>query len=623
MAEKSLYARLNRLFSSNVVVRRVGKKGLRVIDSDRLQSLGNFGNSRYTDRYTRMYGTRTSMATYNQNYNYHTNRLTIYTDYESMDSDPILCSALDIYAEECTLKNEQGDILAIRSSNESIRKILHNLFYDIINIEFNLWPWIRNMCKYGDFYLNLDIQEGIGIVNVQPLSSYEVIREEGFDPENPYAVRFIYQGPGGKRQFENYEVAHFRLLSDSNFLPYGKSMLEGARKIWKQLILMEDAMLIHRIMRAPTKRIFKIDIGNIPPNEVDAHMEQIITKMKKVPYVDPATGDYNLKFNLQNMIEDFYLPVRGDKSGTGIDTLQGMEFTGIDDIEYLKGRMMAALKVPKSFLGDEKDVQGKATLAAQDVRFARTIERLQRIVISELTKIAIIHLYSQGYTDADLVAFELTLKTPSIVYEQEMISLYKEKVQLAKDMKDLKMISNTFIYENVFKMSKEEWEIESKNVIGDLKLNFRHQQIESEGNDPQITGQSFGTAHDLASLHVAPGDVNYMDNVSDKTSKDSENNGRPKEGTNIDTHDHPRGRDPLGKKEISKVFKQEENPLKHVYKNGSPLKSESKTYDTFIKQLTGIKTKKVLTESLKQETIDKDSGTLLDENNLLEMPENS
>ena len=305
MANKSLFARLGRLFATNVVVRRLGKKGLRVIDSDRLQSAGNARNTRFSDRFTRLHGTRPSMGTYNQNYNYHASRLQIYTDYEAMDSDSILASALDIYSDETTIKNEEGDILGIRSDNEDVRKILHNLFYDILNIEFNLWPWVRNMCKYGDFYLALDIEPEIGIVNVQPLSSYEVLREEGYDEKNPYAVRFVYQGSSGtgvgaKQTFENYEIAHFRLLSDSNFLPYGKSMLEGARKVWKQLILMEDAMLIHRVMRAPTKRVFKIDVGNIPPNEVDAHMNTIIDGIKKVPYVDPQTGDYNLRFNLQN-----------------------------------------------------------------------------------------------------------------------------------------------------------------------------------------------------------------------------------------------------------------------------------------------------------------------------------
>ena len=393
MADKTLYGRLKRLFNNNVIVRKVGKNQLKVVDSDHLQSLGNPHNSKFIDRYTRLHGVRPNAAnTYNPNYNYFSSKVELYTDYEVMDQDSIIASALDIYADETVMKDDFGDVLRITSDNDNVKKILYNLFYDVLNIEFNLWPWVRNMCKYGDFYLHLDIQEEIGIINVTPLSAYEIIREEGMSLENPYHVEFKQLG-GGNISYQNFEVAHFRLLNDSNFLPYGKSMVEGARKVWKQLTLMEDAMLIHRIMRAPEKRIFKIDVGNIPPNEVDNYMQRIINQMKKTPYVDPQTGEYNLKFNMQNMLEDYFLPVRGGQSGTEIDTLSGMEFTGIDDIEYLRNKMMAALKVPKAFLGYDEAITGKATLAAEDVRFARTIERIQRIVISELHKIAIVHLF--------------------------------------------------------------------------------------------------------------------------------------------------------------------------------------------------------------------------------------
>jgi hypothetical protein len=260
-------------------------------------------------------------------------RADLFRDYDSMDNDPILSSALNVYADESTPKNEHGDVLRINCSNENVKGILHNLFYDILNVEFNLWPWSRNLVKYGDFFLQLEIAPELGIINIIPISVYEVSRVEGFDMENPQRVKFVYSpytNPYGgtqasnKREYENYEIAHFRLYSDSNFLPYGKSMLEGARRVWKQLTLMEDAMLIHRIMRAPEKRIFKIDVGNIPPNEVDNYMQKIINSSKKTPFVDAATGDYNLKYNMQNLIEDYYMPVRGNDNGTSIDTLKGL-----------------------------------------------------------------------------------------------------------------------------------------------------------------------------------------------------------------------------------------------------------------------------------------------------------
>jgi hypothetical protein len=396
MAQKSIFDRLKTLFSTNVIVRNVGGKKLRVVDTARYQADGNPHTSKVIDRYGRLHGTRgTPISVYNQYNSFSATKIDLYTDYEAMDTDAIISSALDIYSDESTLKNDIGNVLTIKTDNDNIRKILQNLFYDILNIEYNLWPWVRNLCKYGDHYLYLDIKDGLGVTNVVPLSPYEMQRDEGTDPEHIYMTKFIYEGPLGKGEFQNYEIAHFRLIGDTNFLPYGKSMLEGARKLYKQLVLMEDAMLIHRIMRAPEKRIFKIDIGNIPPAEVDQYMQNIMNQMKKTPVVNEQTGQYNLRYNMQNILEDFYLPVRGGQAGTAIETLPGLQYQAIEDVEYLKGKIFAALKIPKAFLGYDEGLEGKATLAALDIRFARTIERIQRIVVSELTKIAIAHLYAQ------------------------------------------------------------------------------------------------------------------------------------------------------------------------------------------------------------------------------------
>ncbi|MFY7936489.1 MAG: portal protein [Flavobacterium sp.] len=577
MADTTLYGRLKRLFNSNVIVRKVGKDKLRVVDNDHLQSVGNVHNSKFIDRFTRLHGVRpNSLNTYNANYNYFSSKTELYTDYEVMDQDSIISSALDIYADETVMKDDFGDVLRITSNDENIKKILHNLFYDILNIEFNLWPWVRNMCKYGDLYLKLDIQEEIGIVNVTPLSAYEIIREEGMDPNNPYHVQFKQLG-GGNITYETFEIAHFRNLTDSNFLPYGKSMIEGGRKVWKQLTLMEDAMLIHRIMRAPEKRIFKIDVGNIPPNEVDNYMQKIMNTMKKTPYVDEKTGDYNLKFNMMNMLEDYFLPVRGGQSGTEIDTLAGMEFTGIDDIEYLRNKMMASLKVPKAFIGYEEGLGGKATLAAEDVRFARTIERIQRVVISELYKIAIIHLTSQGYADAELTDFELTMTSPSTIYEQEKLTLYATKVSLAGDMIEKKLISKDWVYKNIFNFTPEDIEDIDKGLIKDQKDSFRLSKISEEGEDPANpvpkkkeekegeggTEGEGGAEGETEANPFAEGidedllkkyDMRAKDTKEDKERKKPEvpeggwpGAGRPKETMKYNTHDHPRGYDPTGR----------------------------------------------------------------------------
>jgi len=604
MADKTLFGRLSRLFSTNVIVRNVGGKKLKIADTDKLQ---HGVRSHLVDRYSKMHsGLDLISSGYSTVHQVMAARLGLFKDYETMDSDSIISSALDIYSDESTMKNPYGQVLEIQSDNDNIKSILHNLFYDIMNIEFNLWPWVRNLTKYGDFFLHLDISDKYGITNVIPLSPYEVIRAEGEDPENPYYTKFYLetmesthpylhraQSGVGKVEFENFQIAHFRLSSDSNLLPYGKSMLEGARKVWKQVTLMEDAMLIHRVMRAPEKRVFKVDIGNIPPNEVDNYMQRIINKMKKTPFIDDKTGDYNLKFNIQNLTEDFFMPVRGGDSGTSVESLPGMQYETTDDLEYLKNRLLAALRVPKAFLGYEESLGSKATLAAEDVRFARTIERIQRIITSELTKIAVVHLYSQGFTDEELVNFELGLTNPSTIYEQEKIELWSSKVNLARDVKDNTLMSADWIYKNVFNFTNDQVKDIEDGIVKDQKQKFRYSQIEQEGNDPVKSGDVVGTPSDLAAIGTS-GDEGAPDSPDAVGSVfDQENMGRPKEVPSYSKDGSARGRDPLGKVKPQLALSHydslkqsglKSNSAKEILKETNESEEISNEYDEFVKK---------------------------------------
>ena len=501
MAEnENILTRLGKLFRSNIIVRKTDDGQLKVKDVDFAHTALT---SNFIDRYNRiMQGGHSSWgqkyaSAQNKRNAYETNRTELFRDYELMDSDPIISSVLDIYSDESTIDNIEGEILSIKTDNTKVAKILHNLFYDILNIEFNLWSWIRNMTKYGDFFLKLDILDKYGIVNIKPLSPYDVFRLEDHDPENPKLVQYeltdgssMGAGEGSRELIENYEMAHFRLISDSNYLPYGKSQLEGARRVWKQLTLMEDAMLIHRMMRAPEKRVFKIDVGNIPPAEVENFMNKVINKMKKIPVIDQKTGDYNLRYNIESVTEDYYLPVRGGDSGTSIDRLDGLGNDGaIDDIEYLKNKLLAALKVPKAFLGYEEGIGSKATLAAEDVRFARTIERFQKILVAELTKIAIVHLYTQGFEDAELLNFDLELTNPSMIHEQEKLELLTQQVDIANNLMENKILSREWIYDNIFDFNDQDKKSVFEQLIEDQKQKFRMTQIEEEGNDPSESGE--------------------------------------------------------------------------------------------------------------------------------------
>jgi hypothetical protein len=629
MADTSVFSRLRRLFSTDVIIRNQGGSQLKVVDTDHIQTSGEFQTNSLVDKFGKIYTNPAATSLLGQQFNmqYQYLRTYLYNDYDTMDTDAIVASALDIIADECTLKNDMGEVLQIRSSDDDIQKILYNLFYDVLNIEFNLWSWVRQMCKYGDFFIKLEIAEKFGVYNVIPYTAYHIQRRENFDLKNPSKVQFLYSpdgyytGGSGYYQtpntkpldnqivFDNYEMAHFRLLTDVNYLPYGRSYLEPARRLFKQYVLMEDAMLIHRIARAPEKRIFYVNVGNIPPQDVDAFMQKTINTMKKTPLMDEKTGEYNQKYNMQNLLEDFYIPVRGNDQTTKIDTTKGLEYNGIEDVAYLRDKLFAALKVPKAFMGYEKDLTGKATLAAEDIRFARTIDRIQRIFLSELYKIALVHLYTQGYDGESLTNFELKLTTPSIIAEQEKIALLTQKVELAKQMIDTKIIPTDWIYDNVFQFSQDQYDEYRDLIIQDQKRAFRNTQIAEEGNDPVETGRSYGTPHDLASLY---GRERY-DAASVPDGYDEKKElGRPEDkSSNRNTQDSPFGKDRLGTQSM-KVDDQEKYG-KNNFKGGSPLALENAR--------TNYAKNRTLLESLDKQLVfqrDQAKESLLDESNLTE-----
>tara|TARA_B100000963_G_scaffold292585_1_gene262854 strand:- start:3429 stop:5342 length:1914 start_codon:yes stop_codon:yes gene_type:complete len=635
MADKGLFSRLQRLFSSDVIIRNVGNNQLRTFDTQHIQVSGDIQTNSLIDRFNKIY-TNNLTSLYGQqiSFNYRTLRPTLYSEYDAMDTDAIIASALDIIADESTLKNDMGEVLHIKSPDEDIQKILYNLFYDVLNIEFNLWPWIRNMCKYGDFFLKLEIAEGFGVYNVIPYSAFNIERLEHSDPENPSKVVFKFDPDGvvasnygyynvpnqedyeraGSIYFDNYEMAHFRLLTDVNFLPYGRSYIEPARKLFKQYTLMEDAMLVHRIVRAPEKRIFYLNIGSIPPNEVEAFMEKTISKLKRTPYVDPQTGDYNLKYNLQNSLEDFYIPVRGNDSSTKIETTPGLQYDGITDVEYLRDKLFAALKVPKAFMGYDENLEGKATLAAQDIRFARTIERIQRIITSELYKIAMVHLYSQGYTGEQLANFEISLTNPSIIYDQERIALLTEKTTLANELINNGLLPTDWIYENIFHLSEDQYDEYRELILQDKKRKFRQNQMENEGNDPMESGKSYGTPHDLASLYGKGRTYSDPNNLPDGYNENIPL-GRPQEKTtNRNTQDDNFGKDRLGVQRMKDADKNDGNDLNPKFKGGSALSLESKSYynkhSEMFKDIPSSNQKRMIFED------DKSGESLLDESNI-------
>jgi hypothetical protein len=417
---------------------------------------------------------------YSQAIYYEPSRLSAQYDYESMEYTPEISAALDIYAEESTTTNEDGFTLQIYSESKRIKSVLADLFNNSLDINTNLPMWTRNTCKYGDNFVYLKLDPERGIVGCQQLPTIEIERHEvGASQrinvniekgEKLKALNFTWKNKA--MEFQSWEIAHFRLLGDDRKLPYGTSMLEKARRIWKQLLLSEDAMLIYRTSRAPERRIFKVFVGNMNDEDVEAYVQRVANKFKREQIVDSKTGNVDMRFNQMAVDQDYFIPVRDPAAPSPIETLAGAQnLSEIADIEYIQKKLLTALRVPKAFLGFEEVVGDGKNLSLQDIRFARTINRIQKSMIQELNKIAIIHLFLLGFED-ELSNFTLGLTNPSTQADLLKIDVWKEKVLLYKDLvtdpgNGIQATSSTWAKKHIFGWSDEE-----------VKLDLQQQRIE-------------------------------------------------------------------------------------------------------------------------------------------------
>jgi hypothetical protein len=432
------------------------------------------------------------------------NRSERYVDFDQMEYTPEIASSLDIYADEMTTHSSLTPMLHIKCPNDEIKYILHSLYYNIMNIEHNLFGWARTMCKYGDLFLYLDIDEGFGIKNCIGLPPQEIERLEGEDPSNPNYVQF--QWNNGGLTLENWQIAHFRVLGHDKHAPYGTSALEPSRRIWRQLTMLEDAMMAYRIVRATERRVFKIDVGGIAPQDVEQYMQKIMTQMKRHQVVNPETGRVDLRYNPLSIEEDYFIPIRGGQSATDIDSLAGGTFTSqIEDVKYLRDKLFSALKVPQSYLAmGEGGTEDKTTLAQKDIRFARTIQRLQRVVISELEKIGIIHLYTMGYRGDDLLGFKLSLNNPSKIAEMQELEHWSTKFDIAAAATE-GYFSRRWVSENLLGLSEDEFIRMQREMYADKKFMAT---LEAAGEVPEGGG---GLGGDLGGDLGAGGDDTDLD----------------------------------------------------------------------------------------------------------------
>jgi len=415
---------------------------------------------------------------YSQAVYYEPNRISAFYDYESMEYTPEISTALDIYAEESTTSNQDGYILQVYSESKRIKSILVDLFNNNLDVNTNLQMWVRNMCKYGDNFVYLKLDPEKGVTSCMQLPNIEIERlERGAETRSTNTtpstkeknLRFVWKNKD--LEFNTWEVAHFRLLGDDRKLPYGTSMLEKARRIWKQLVLAEDAMLIYRTSRAPERRVFKVYVGNMDDKDVEAYVQRVANKFKRDQVVDSKTGNVDLRFNQMAVDQDYFIPVRDAQQTMPIETLAGAaNLSEIADIEYIQKKLLTALRIPKAYLGFEEPVGDGKNLSLLDIRFARTIHKIQKSVIAELNKIAIIHLFLLGFED-ELQNFTLGLTNPSKQADLLMVEVWKEKVLLYKDMvteipNSLQPTSATWAKKHIFGFSDEE----IKNELQQIRL---------------------------------------------------------------------------------------------------------------------------------------------------------
>jgi hypothetical protein len=430
---------------------------------------------------------------YNQSVYYEPNRLAAYYDYESMEFTPEISAALDIYSEESTTQSEKGDILTIYSDSDRIKSILEDLFHNKLDVSTNLVMWARGVCKYGDNFVYLKIDPEKGIVGCQQLPNIEIERLEGAAAKNNGQIldkkmpsrelRFTWKNKD--MEFQAWEIAHFRLLGDDRKLPYGTSMLDKVRRIWKQLLLAEDAMLIYRTSRAPERRVFKVFVGNMDDKDIEPYVQRVANKFKREQIADPKNGQVDMRYNQMAVDQDYFIPVRDPGQNSPIETLPGAQNLGeIADIEYIQKKMLAALRIPKAFLGFEEVVGDGKNLALMDIRFARTINKIQKSLIQELNKVALIHLYLMGMED-ELNNFQLSLSNPSTQSDLLKIESWKEKVTLYKDATSdqsqmgILPVSHTWAKKNILGMSDAEVLLDLQQQRLERALGFELQNTQN------------------------------------------------------------------------------------------------------------------------------------------------
>jgi len=401
------------------------------------------------------------------------NRRRRYKEYEEMDEYPEIGAAFDIYADDSSQRGPRNEKWTIKSESDLVVDEVTTLF-EKVKLDRFLWDIIRNTVKYGDCFteLVLDVNRPKeGIQKIKILNPNWVLRVEN---EFGYLKKFLQEIPNNESfsygqgnveatpikyiSLDKNQIVHYRLhTSDPIFYPYGKSIAALCHRIFRSLKMMEDAMMIYRLSRAPERRLFYVDTGNLPTSKAEMYIERLKEKFKKEKFYNSNQGTVDARYNPMSMDEDYFVPTRNGK-GTKIETLPGATNLGeIEDVRYYRDKLLAALKIPKDYIVEkDQSPERKANLSQLDVKFARTIHRVQINIEVGLENMAKRHLQLKGYPPALVRKLKIQLPEPSDMSAKRKLDLDEQKTRVIQAVQQLGLFSREEIYREYYDMSDEE-----------------------------------------------------------------------------------------------------------------------------------------------------------------------
>lgn len=396
-----------------------------------------------------------------------------YADGENMNEYPETRAAHEYFSQDSTQPNSKGKTIWVHSPDDALKGMANDMLQKRIRIEDKIYPIAYNLCMYGNAFEEVMAVKDRGVVDLAqlpPPTMRRIEREDGalvgfaqdvtmkLTTDMADLLKRSRQNdwPDHVATFRSWQVIHWRYRPTSRMSPYGYSVTDGARWIWKRLVMMEDAMLIYKLTRAPARFVWYVDVGQRPDDEVESILRQAKMSVKKKKFVDPRKNQINMRFNPLANDEDIFLAMRNGQELTRVDILQGPDYQAIDDVEYMRKKMLSVIKVPREYLGEDSTIPGRAVLSNEDVRAARVSLGIQRELRSGFETLIRIDQAARGVPIALDLDFDVMMQAPSGIYELAAMEVNNARADYAMRVRDF--MSQRWILRNVFNFSASEIE---------------------------------------------------------------------------------------------------------------------------------------------------------------------